>query len=374
MEKSIALYIHIPFCKQKCLYCDFPSFSSKDKLMDSYTEALCKEIEKVNNNLIETIFIGGGTPTYLSIENWKKISKTITGLRLKDDYEFTIEGNPGSFTSEKLRCFKEMGVNRLSIGLQAFQNHHLKALGRVHNVQDFIDTYNIARDIGFDNINFDVMFGLPNQTVIEWEETLKKCIELSPEHISCYSLIIEEGTPYYKMYEMGSLILPEEDEERKMYDLTLRLLKNQGYIQYEISNFSKPGRECRHNLVYWSLENYIGCGSGAHSYMDGCRYRNTESIEEYIMKINTENNAVVEKCKNTIEDNMEEFMFMGLRKIAGISTYEFEKRFNVSINRIYSTVIQKHINNRLLEREEERIFLTPKGIELSNTVMSDFIL
>jgi oxygen-independent coproporphyrinogen-3 oxidase len=374
MEKSIALYIHIPFCKQKCLYCDFPSFSSKDKLMDSYTEALCIEIEKINNKLIKTIFIGGGTPTYLSIENWRKISKTIARLNLESDYEFTIEGNPGSFTFEKLKCFKEMGVNRLSIGLQAFQDYHLKALGRIHNVQDFINTYNAAREIGFDNINFDIMFGLPGQTLEEWEDTLRKSIELQPEHISCYSLIIEEGTPFYKLYEKGSLHLPEEDEERKMYHLTLKLLESKGYIHYEISNFSKPEKECRHNLIYWSLENYIGCGSGAHSYMDGYRYRNTESIEEYIMKINTEKTAVVEKNKNTIDDDMEEFMFMGLRKIAGISIDEFERRFNTSFDKIYGTVVQKHIKNKLLVKEEGRLFLTPRGIELSNTVMSDFII
>jgi len=373
MNKDIALYIHIPFCKQKCLYCDFPSFCGKEKQMISYAEALSKELVSVDKR-IKTIFVGGGTPTYLSLEAWNIIKRSIDKLNKISDLEFTVEGNPGTFSEEKLKLFKSMGVNRLSIGLQAWQDNHLKSLGRIHSKDEFINSFSMARKLGFKNINVDLMFGLPNQTLDEWQETLEEVTRLEPEHLSCYSLIVEEGTPFYKYYEENKLNLPEEELEREMYQYTLKFLKSKGYHQYEISNFSKKNRECKHNLVYWNLDEYLGCGSSAHSYIDGYRFRNEENVEKYIEDINTLGTAVIEKNKNSLKDDIEEFMFMGLRKIDGISMKDFQKRFNVSIFNVYKDVVEKYKNKGMIIEKGDRIFLSPRGIEISNFIMSDFIL
>lgn len=370
-----ALYIHIPFCARKCMYCDFPSFCGKESIMTDYAKALALEIiTNTNNKMIKTIFIGGGTPTYLSLEAWKIIGESISKVNKKSDLEFTVECNPGTITEEKLMILKSMGVNRLSIGLQAWQNSLLNKIGRIHTVEEFISGYNMARNFGFENINVDLMFGLPDQSLDQWKETLSRVIDIAPEHISCYSLIIEEGTPFYNLYENEKLALPDEEIERRMYEESLNMLKNHGYIQYEISNFSLTGKECRHNIVYWRLEDYIGCGSASHSYVKGKRYRNAQNIEKYIRKINTEGAAVVEVINNSMEDEMEEFMFMGLRMISGVNIDDFKRRFNIDLYSIYGDVIRKHILNGLLEIDENSIFLTRRGIELSNTVMSDFII
>lgn len=374
MDQGISLYIHIPFCKQKCLYCDFPSFCGMENQMLSYAEALSKEIDNIGNEKIKTIFIGGGTPTYLSLEGWNLIKKSIGRLNTTSDLEFTVEGNPGTFSLEKLDLLKSMGVNRISIGLQAWQDRHLKALGRIHSNEEFLESFTMARSVGFKNINVDLMFGIPDQSFEDWKETLEEVTKLNPEHLSCYSLIVEEGTEFFKLYERDRLCLPAEELERKMYDYTLEFLKKKGFYQYEISNFSKENKECKHNLVYWNLGEYIGCGSSSHSYREGIRYRNEESVEEYIRLINTNKNAIVEKKKNSIEDDMEEFMFMGLRKIEGVSIVDFEKRFKTPIHSIYGDIILSHKNKGLLKENEGRLFLSSKGIELSNTVMSDFII
>jgi oxygen-independent coproporphyrinogen III oxidase len=374
MEKDTALYIHIPFCKQKCLYCDFPSFSGKDSCMLDYTKALCKEIDSKINKKIKTIFIGGGTPTYLSLECLGLLKKSLDKLDKAEDIEFTIEGNPDSFTREKLQLFKEMGVNRLSIGLQAWQDSLLRALGRAHNLKQFLDAFSSARELGFENINVDLMFGLPNQTLKDWKETLEKVTELQLEHISAYSLIIEEGTPFYRMDSMGKLVLPEEEQEREMHEFAVSFLKSRGYIQYEISNFSKKNFQCRHNLTYWNLGDYFGCGSGSHSYLDGSRYRNTDDIEKYICMMEENKTACIEEHRNSKEDNMEEFMFMGLRKLQGISEEEFAERFEMKIDEVYKNVINKFTNRKLLIREDGRIYLSEEGIQLSNQVMCEFIL
>jgi len=372
--KGIALYIHVPFCKQKCLYCDFPSFSGKEELMAEYAEALSKEIENVPKRKINTIFIGGGTPTYLCLEGWKIIKSSIDKLCKSDDLEFTIEANPGTLDKEKLIFFKEMGVNRISMGLQASQDSLLKSLGRIHNLEQFKESFKMARECGFDNINVDIMFGLPGQSLEDLKETLEKVIALKPEHISCYSLIVEEGTPFYKLYEEERLSLPDEDLEREMYKSAVDTLQGEGYLQYEISNFSKVGRECKHNIVYWSLEEYIGCGSGAHSYFEGKRYSNEQQIVNYIERLKRMNSAVVEEYVNTSKDDMEEFMFMGLRKVEGISEEEFFSRFKVNINSVYGKVIDKYVKQELCIRSNGRIFLSSRGIEISNTIMADFII
>jgi oxygen-independent coproporphyrinogen III oxidase len=371
---EVSLYIHIPFCKQKCLYCDFPSFSGKERFMLDYSQALAKDINGIGERSIKTIFIGGGTPTYLSLEEWNNIKNSIDRLDKTLNLEFTVEGNPGTFTEEKLKFLKKMSVNRLSIGLQAWQNSMLEKLGRIHTVEEFIESYKLARNIGFNNINVDLMFGLPDQTYDNWKETLEKVVELDPEHISCYSLIIEENTPFCKMYDEEKFKLPEEELERKMYSFAIEFLKLKGYYQYEISNFSKKNKECGHNLVYWNLGEYIGCGVGSHSYVNGVRYRKTENIEEYIAGVNLDNNLQLDLHKNSEEEDMEEFMFMGLRKIKGISIDEFNNRFKRDIYSIYGDVIKKYTCNGMLIEDKKRLFLSNRGIEVSNSVMSDFIL
>lgn len=374
MNKGVALYIHIPFCKQKCLYCDFPSFPGKENKMLDYAKALSKEINKLNDKKINTIFIGGGTPTYLSLEGWKILKKSIEKLNVDKNVEFTVEGNPGTFNKEKLIFLKNMGVNRLSIGLQAWQNKHLKALGRIHEVEDFIESFNLARSIGFNNINVDLMFGLPNQSLDEWKETLENVVSMSPEHISCYSLIVEKGTKFYNLYEKDELHLPKEDIERGMYNYTLKFLANKNYHQYEISNFSKENKECIHNLVYWDVEDYIGCGASAHSYENSFRYNNVQNIDDYIFKMEKDISPIENKNKNSKKNDMEEFMFMGLRKIKGVSIEKFNKKFKIPIGTVYSEVIDKYKRQNLLIEEDGNLFLSPKGIELSNMIMSDFLL
>lgn len=365
------LYIHIPFCKSKCFYCDFCSYSGKEKLMTEYAKALAKELDDIGAYEPNTIFIGGGTPTYLTKESWKILGNSISRFNTENLKEFTVEANPGTFDSEILSILKQLGANRLSIGLQAVQDKHLKNLGRIHTWADFKKGYKLARKTGFGNINVDLIFGIPDQTLDEWKESLKAVVDLEPEHISCYSLIVEENTEFHKRYEKSQLNLPDEETEMDMYRYSLEFLEKHGYKQYEISNFARPGKECRHNLIYWNLEEYLGCGAAAHSYLNGKRWSNCDEIEGYIESI--KRNPVKEVYENTKEDEIEEFIFMGLRKITGISIKDFETRFGENIFNIYGNVIDKYLENSLIEISEGHIKLTAKGIEVSNTVMSDFI-
>ena len=377
MDK-ISLYIHIPFCAQKCLYCDFPSFARKDHLRKAYIEALNKEIislrEKHNNLEINTIFIGGGTPSVLEADELECLLKEVAKLNMAKDIEYSMECNPGNLTEEKLEVMKKYGVNRISMGLQAKQDNLLKGLGRIHNYKTFKENFLLAKKVGFNNINVDLMFGLPNQRLNEWEETLREIISLEPAHISAYSLIIEEGTAFYNLYENDKLKLPTEEEERKMYHLAKKILEENGFNQYEISNYAKEGKECRHNLAYWNMDNWIGVGSAAASYINGKRIKNINSVEEYINSINEKGEAVEEIINNSKNDNIEEFMFMGLRKINGIDENEFKKRFSMNINDVYGEILNKYIDEGLLIRESGRIFLSEKGIEISNVIMADFLL
>ncbi|MDK0569537.1 radical SAM family heme chaperone HemW [Clostridium perfringens] len=377
MDK-ISLYIHIPFCAQKCLYCDFPSFARKDHLRKAYIEALNKEIinlrEKHNNLEINTIFIGGGTPSVLESNELECLLKEIAKLNMAKDIEYSMECNPGNLTEEKLEVMKKYGVNRISMGLQAKQYNLLKGLGRIHNYKTFKENFLLAKKVGFNNINVDLMFGLPNQSLNEWEETLREIISLEPAHISAYSLIIEEGTTFYNLYENDKLKLPTEEEERKMYHLAKEILEENGFNQYEISNYAKEGKECRHNLAYWNMDNWIGVGSASASYINGKRIKNISSVEEYINSINERGEAVEEIINNSKNDNMEEFMFMGLRKINGIDENEFKKRFGMNINDVYGEILNKYIDEGLLIRESGRVFLSEKGIEISNIIMADFLL
>ena len=373
--KEISLYIHIPFCKQRCFYCDFPTFAGKERFREEYIEALVKEIEeKCSNYLIKTIFIGGGTPSYLEERELKKLLITVSKLNLSENLEYSIECNPGTINEEKLKIMKNYGVNRISFGLQSCDDELLKKIGRIHTFEEFLDNYHLERKIGFNNINIDLMYGLPNLSIENWKNTLEKICDLKPEHISAYSLIIEEGTAFYSLYEKDKLKLPNEEEERIMDKLTKEILNFNGYHQYEISNFALEGKECEHNKVYWSLDEYIGVGSSSSSYINGYRIVNITSINDYIKKINNNESVIAEKYKNSIEDEMEEFIFMGLRMVSGISLLKFKRRFGVDIYSIYNKVIEKNIKDGLLVVEENKMFLTAKGMELSNSVMSDFIL
>ncbi|HBJ1650995.1 radical SAM family heme chaperone HemW [Clostridium botulinum] len=373
--KEISLYIHIPFCKQKCLYCDFPSYSGKEKFISGYIGALNKEIkDKASSYKIKSIFIGGGTPSYLDEIELEKLLKCINTLTLGENLEFTIECNPGSLSEDKLKIMKKYNVNRISMGLQSTKPSLLKEIGRIHTFEEFENNYLLARKVGFKNINIDLMFGLPNQSVEDWRKTLEKIIEFNPEHISAYSLIIEEGTCFYNLYNQDKLNLPSEEKERDMYLLTKKILKENGYSQYEISNFSKDKKECYHNIVYWQLNEYLGLGVSSSSYIEGKRIKNIDDIELYIKNINSNESVENEIYENNINDDMEEFMFMGLRMIRGIEERDFKERFKKDIDEVYGDVIYKNIKQELLIRNGGRIYLTSRGIEVSNSVMSDFII
>ena len=373
--REVSLYIHIPFCKQKCFYCDFPSYAGKERFKEEYVDALIKEIEKrVNGYIIKTIFIGGGTPSYLEVKQIEKLLEAINKLNLHKDLEFSMECNPGVLFKEKLEAMKKGGVNRISFGLQSANNNLLKEVGRIHSYEEFLENFNLARKVGFNNINVDIMYGLPNQTADDWRETLETICSIRPEHISAYSLIIEEGTVFYNLYEKNLLNLPTEEDERNMDRLTKEILNKNGYHQYEISNYSLQGKECEHNKVYWQLKDYIGVGTSSSSYIDSFRIKNIDDIEEYIYKVNNDIEVYEEKHKNTVEDDIEEFIFMGLRMNEGINTKEFEERFNRSIESIYRNIIEKNIKMGLLNKDIDRMFLTSRGMEFSNQVMSEFII
>ncbi|MGL4664679.1 MAG: radical SAM family heme chaperone HemW [Clostridium butyricum] len=373
--KEMSLYIHIPFCKQKCLYCDFPSYAGKESLINEYIRALNEEIlRKCSKYKIASIFVGGGTPSYLNEINLESLLKTINLLDFKDEFEFTIECNPGTLNEEKLALMKNYNVNRISMGLQTTNDNILKEIGRIHSFEEFKKNYNQARKAGFENINVDLMFGLPNQHMKDWKASLKDVMSLEPDHISAYSLIIEEGTCFYNLYNNDKLNIPNEEEERSMYLFTKGFLKDYGYNQYEISNYAKANKECFHNKVYWKCNEYLGLGVSASSFVDEKRFKNIDDIKIYIEKINNNEDVTEEIHVNNINDDMEEFMFMGLRMIEGINLKIFKKRFGKDVFDIYDEVIKNNIKKGLLVVDSEKLYLSEKGIELSNYVMSDFIL
>lgn len=364
----LSLYIHIPFCKKKCNYCDFLSFPDKEEFFSEYKKALLQEIDRFETpDKIHSIFIGGGTPSYFPWEYLYEIGEKLNQkFSFTNNMEFTIEQNPDTVSQLSLKKYKSMGINRISIGLQAWQNNLLKTLGRLHNRDTFQKAYDLIRNEGFENVNIDLMFSLPGQTTGMWEETLKNVITLSPEHISAYSLIIEEGTPFYTQYNDAP---PQSEEtDRQMYSFLTDYLKSTGYLQYEISNFSKKGYESKHNKVYWERGNYKGFGLGASSMLNNVRYKNTEDFTLYLKGI-----SVIEEEKLSIENQMEEFMFLGLRLTQGISISKFEKAFNKNIYEVYSKQINKFLSEKLLIKKGDHIALTPKGTDLSNYVFSGFL-
>lgn len=373
--KDIGVYIHIPFCKAKCLYCDFISFGGKETLYEQYKNALIDEIASADflkERNIKTIFIGGGTPTIMPPEFISEILEAVYQYNVDKNAEITIEANPKTINKEMLKVLKYSGVNRLSIGLQSTDNYLLKRLGRIHSYEDFLVNYNDAVQTGFKNINIDLMFGVPEQTVAILNETIGKIVLLKPQHISVYSLIVEENTKFYQMQEENMLVLPHEDDERLMYRNARDYLNAKGYLQYEISNFALKGYESQHNTVYWKMGEYIGFGVSAHSFYEGTRFSNTSDIDVYIQK------TADDDIRDTLQvlsrqEEMEEFMFLGLRMIEGISVNDFKRRFDADIFSIYKAPIAAHKKSGLLIEKDGRLFLSPRGIEFSNRVMADFL-
>jgi len=379
IKKRLGIYVHIPFCIKKCNYCDFLSSPADFEQMKCYFEALQEEIrgykEFAFSYTVQSIFFGGGTPT-LPLAEW--IVEVLEELReifvVEETAEITIECNPETVDKDKLRFYYQAGINRISFGLQSAENQELKLLGRVHTYEKFLESFLAAREVGFANCNIDLMSALPNQTLVSWENTVRKVIDLKAEHISAYSLMIEEGTLFYKRKEKGELFLPDEEEERRMYQRTEELLKEAGYYRYEISNYAKPERECRHNLIYWTGQEYLGVGLGASSYVGETRFHNTSEMEEYLKEANQPERLYRNIERLTLENQMEEFMFLGLRKINGVSKMEFKEKFYCLIEEVYGDVMERWKQYGCLAEEGDRIYLTHRGIDVSNVVLADFLL
>ena len=384
MKKELELYIHIPFCIRKCAYCDFLSGSQDEETIEQYVLSLLDEIrahgsnqELIASHEVTTIFFGGGTPSVLQASQIGQVMKVLHDVfQIKQDAEITIEVNPGTVTREKLQSYRVCGINRISFGLQSTNNEELKLLGRIHTYEEFLESFRLARECGFDNINVDLISAIPKQTVASWEETLQSVIKLNPEHISAYSLIVEEGTPFAQVYGEGCPMehdLPSEEEERAIYYRTEELLKAAGYHRYEVSNYAKEGKECRHNLGYWERKEYLGIGLGSASLIENTRYKNTDDLA-YYMEHARELTAIQKEIQVLItKEQMEEFMFLGLRKMEGVSEIEFEKCFGVGIDEVYGMQLKKLIREHLLEKKDGRILLTKQGIDVSNYVFAEFL-
>ena len=381
-KEELGIYIHIPFCMQKCLYCDFVSYINKSECVKEYINCMIKEIQSydLKKYNITTIYIGGGTPSFIESDYIKEIINVIQNKLEKndtrwEDIEITIEANPGTITLEKLNDYKTAGINRISLGLQATQDRLLKQIGRIHNYKDFLEAYELLKRVGFNNINVDLMIGLPNQSIKDLKESLEKIIKLDPNHISVYSLIIEDGTPISKLLDKEKIKLPDEEIERQIYWYVKNKLELNGYNHYEISNFSKKGKESKHNLNCWKQKQYIGVGAAAHSYFKDIRYSNTNNIEEYIKNIkenNIEKNRKIEE-KQTIEDKKNEFMMLGFRMIEGVNIADFKAKFVDNPLYLYREKIKKLTDEGLIEVDLNNIKLTNKGLDLANVVFEEFI-
>ncbi len=372
------LYIHVPFCSSKCNYCDFNSYAGRFDVTESYFDALKKEIEFYYNtmryNLIDTIFIGGGTP---SCVNQKYINEVLNLCKIKFNIsevcEISIESNPGTLDIDKLTAYRKSGINRISIGLQAYQSKLLKYLGRRHSTEDFIASIEMAKNAGFTNINADVIFGIPGQTMEDWAETLKVLVNLGITHISAYSLKIEEGTRFGDMLENGQLIQVEDELDRNMYHYAIDFLKENGFMQYELSNFSKEGYECKHNLTYWKCVDYLGLGAGAHSLLEGERFSNKYTIEKYINAIEKGLKPVEERNLIEFTDKVSEYMFLGLRLNQGVNNSEFNKLFGQDMFNMYEESFKELEQKKLIEICGENVSLTRLGLDLANQVFIKFV-
>ncbi len=377
--KELGIYIHIPFCISKCNYCDFNSFSCSKDIQEKYINALKKEIEyKLSNKeiIVKTIYIGGGTPSSIEEKNIKEIIEKIKeNANLEKDIEITIEVNPGTANLKKIETYYNLGINRLSIGLQSSNDNLLKLIGRIHNYSQFEETVNLARKVGFGNINTDIMLGLPNQTIYDVENTLNKIINLNLEHISVYSLIVEPETKLENMLNKGKIKLPDEEIERYMYWFAKRKLEENEYIHYEISNFSKIDYRSKHNVDCWNQKEYLGFGLSASSYENSVRYKNIDDINIYIDNINSNNqnkNIIIEEKQNEISQ-MKEYMILGLRKINGININEFRKKFNTTPLVQFNKELTKLSKEGLIKINVNNIRLSKKGLDLANIVWEEFI-
>ena len=380
-QKELELYIHIPFCVKKCSYCDFLSAPATEQTKEAYMAALFAEIggraKDYKDRIVTSVFIGGGTPSLLSGDSIRQLMEHIREeFFLAPDAEITMEVNPGTVTAEKLTAFYEAGINRLSIGMQSAQEQELKILGRIHDFDGFCQVYREAVEAGFTNINVDVMSGLPGQTLASYKDTLEKVLRLEPmpQHISAYSLIVEEGTPFAAMADRGELPLPEEDTERAMYEETIEVLAGYGFHRYEISNYALDGYECRHNVGYWIRRDYLGFGIGAASLIDNVRFQNGRDLNAYL--------AHPLACREeqqplTTQEQMEETMFLGLRLIRGVSYPEFARCYGQTLEEVYGEVIARNVADGLLAvREDEtgrHLMLTGRGLDVSNYVMAQFL-
>lgn len=404
MKRELELYIHIPFCMKKCAYCDFLSGPAPRETIDRYVTALVAEIRQyqklAENYRVTTIFFGGGTPSILSGGQMKEIFAALRDVfEIQADAEITMEANPGTVTKENLQAYRACGINRISFGLQSVDDEELKLLGRVHTMRQFEESYDLARKAGFQNINVDLISAIPGQTVASWEHTLDTVIRMNPEHISAYSLIIEEGTPFYEIYgenakeeqdsrcekcladdgkqmDIGKNFpkLPDEEAERCMYELTAEKLEAAGYLQYEVSNYAKPGYACRHNKGYWQRVEYLGIGTGAASLIENERYQHISDTDLYI-RANGKLDQIEEE-KETLDWNaqVEETMFLGLRMKEGVNKQKFRERYHREIQEVYGEVLEKLKEEGLLREEEKRICLTKRGNDLSNYVLAQFLL
>ena len=377
MSGGMELYLHMPFCVRKCAYCDFLSFPSGAKTQRMYAKRLMEDIGVMGKRYgeipVETIFIGGGTPSVpdsgLIVEIMEHVRHA---FHVADGAEISMEANPGTVTREKLTDYRKAGINRLSFGLQSANDRELKLLGRIHTWAEFLESFTLARECGFANLNIDLMSALPGQTCESWKETLSRVTDLDPEHISAYSLIIEEGTPFGERYgsEEGRTLLPDEDSEREMYHETKRFLKDCGYERYEISNYAKPGRECRHNIGYWTGVPYLGLGLGASSYLDGCRFTVNPDMKQYLEE---EPGMFADIEKLTKKDMEEEFFYVGLRMTAGVSLSEFERRFGISAKEVYPGLMETFVKEKAARFEGDRFVLTDYGLDVSNYIMAQFL-
>lgn len=380
--KELELYIHIPFCVRKCAYCDFLSAPADADTIQDYADALAREIQGCKNRYqhyrVSTVFVGGGTPSLLSADQVRTVFSALRGnFSIAEDAEITLELNPGTVTEEKLLAWKEVGINRLSIGLQSAKDPELQMLGRIHDYQQFLDTWERVRKAGMENVNVDLISAIPGQTLESWEETLRKTAALGPEHLSVYSLILEEGTPLYERYKEGAgdfPPLPDEETERRMYEETEKILKEYGYARYEISNYAKPGFECRHNTGYWQRTEYLGLGLGASSLIGNSRFRHITDLQAYLSLSGDVQAVCEEEEVLSKKDEMEEFMFLGLRMMRGVRRSEFLRLFGIPMEEVYARPLKKMEENQLIETQGDIVRLTKRGIDISNYVFGQFLL
>lgn len=378
MEK-IGIYIHIPFCKSKCYYCDFTSFEGKENMIDQYIDNLIKELsiykDKVKDKSVYSIFIGGGTPSHIDQNYIVRIMKFIEeNFNTNLLEEITIEINPGTLDLNKAKAYKEAGINRASMGVQTLNSDHLKKIGRIHNEKEVYKSFEILRKAGFNNINLDFIFGLPDETLLDVDKNLNLIEEIRPEHISYYGLILEEDTYLYRLYNQGDLEIPSEKEEREMYYLIKKRLKAMGYTHYEISNFALKEKECKHNILYWKINSYIGVGLSSHSFLNNRRYWNRDNFKDYFEDINQ--GILPIETGEDIDRNTEisEFSIMGLRLIDGIDKELFKERFKRDIHYFFKEQIKRHLMDGLIIEDDRFIKLTDKGLDLSNQVEVDFLI